>query len=345
MQPASTLQVASATQSVSMMQVTSTSQTTSVLQMSQTVQMVSTAGAALGSQGTFFWPAIGATSIGVPGSYYPSAEGRPLGGFLGFGAGVTSSLPPISPSAWTCPQINSSTFNQPSQASNVIRPLLAPNSSPLNPPPASPTPQHNAATPQPINAHPVVASCRVSFSSRAVGQGVQNSSLVTSTPASPSSASSPASSSPSTPSSASSRASSAMGMSPSHGLQSPVSIICPSNFQPLSPATSQTPAAPLLPSIRGLLQPATPATNQQSSQSQSTAVGAPHTSKVLMRSASSKKRTLSQASQSHSHPFWSMGASPITVGDSSDDSNGAAHTSKVKKKNKEIVSIYLLLIR
>ncbi len=68
MQPASTLQVASATQSVSMMQVTSTSQTTSVLQMSQTVQMVSTAGAALGSQGTFFWPAIGATSIGVPGS-------------------------------------------------------------------------------------------------------------------------------------------------------------------------------------------------------------------------------------------------------------------------------------
>jgi hypothetical protein len=38
-----------------------------------------------------------------------------------------------------------------------------------------------------------------------------------------------------------------------------------------------------------------------------------------------------------------MGASPITVGDSSDDSNGAAHTSKVN--NKEIVSFYLLLIR
>jgi len=331
MQPASTLQVTSASQSVSMMQVTSTSQTTSMLQMTQTVQMVSKVGVALGGQGTLFWPGLGATSIGVPGSYYPSAEGRPLGGFLGYGAGVMSSLPSISPSAWTCPQTNSPTFNRPSQASNVSRPLLAvtptqspvkvgaqparrsrqrltsspvaspqPNSSPVNPqvPPAQATPA----------ANPLVGSCRVSFGSRAVRPGLQNSSLVTSplgspmprysTPASPSSASSPASSSPSSPSSPSSRAQSVMGMSPSHGLYSPGSIADFSNSPLMTPATQSTPAAPLFSGLRGLLQPTTAATIQQSSQSQSTAAAAPQSSTVLMRSASSKHRTLSQASQS-----------------------------------------------
>ena len=159
---------------------------------------------------------------------------------------------------------------------------------------------------------------------------------------------------------------------PSHGLHSPGSIISPSNFQPLSPATQQTPAATLFPNLRGLLQPANAATTQQS---QSIAIAAPQRSMVLMRSASSKQRTLSQAwpaqsasvappqpsvgsmsiktanhpnlsqasqsSQSQSHPFGSTAANAITLDDSSDDDNGGASILKVN--NKEIVSLYLLL--
>ena len=118
----------------------------------------------------------------------------------------------------------------------------------------------------------------------------------------------PANSSRASPSSASSRSSSAMGMSPSHGLHSPGTIASGSNSPMMSPATQHTPAAPLFSSLRGLLQVATAAPTHQSSQSQSTAGAPPQSSMALVRSASSKNRTHSQASQSG--PFNSSSVAP-----------------------------------
>ncbi len=204
------------TQTTSTTQSTSTSQTASVVQTSPMVQVASTVQLTSGGQGSLFWPGLGATSFGMPRAYYPSAEGRPFGGFLGFGAGVTSSLPPISPSAWTCPQTNSPTFNRPSQAGNSGIPVLA-----VTP------------TQSPVKAGAQLArGSRQRLTSSPVASPRPNSSLRNSPPPSPPSrqlppvspapqpstpASTPPQHSPQNPVSMSSRAPSAAAMSPPHG--------------------------------------------------------------------------------------------------------------------------------
>ena len=289
------------------------SQQVSVMQPASTLQVASTTQLAIDAQISSFWLKSIGLGAGV-GSF-----SAPKWNWPGFGAGAASYRVPSYSSLGVVAGATSSgllTTTTSATGNSVTGTSL----------PTQVTPA----------AHPVVVSCRVSFGSRAVRPGLQNISLATSPPASPSRASSPASSSPSIPSSASSRASSVMGMSLSHGMHSPGSIISPSIFQPLSPSAQHTPVAPLIPTLRGLLQPATPATTQQS---QSTAVGAPQSSMALMRSASSKHRSLSQPSQSHQ--LCSTVANVITISDSSDDDNGGASIPKVN--NKEIVSFYLLL--
>ena len=390
-QPASTLQVASTTQSVSLMQPSSTLQGTSTAQLgidAQSSSWLQNSGLGAGvtsiSAPRCTWPGFG---VGSACYHVPSYSSLGSGvGTISFGVPSNNTLPGASSSGLStattstsiCPINIAPAYNRPSTrltlrvhpsppkaaatqlipiqmltspaplSSPVVQPRTGPRHvstpsptvSPTHSPAVSPAPHYSPVSPPlagprgnsvaPVQtwsnntvtgttlpsqitpaAHPVVGSCQVSFGSRAVRPGPHNNSLLNSTPASPSLPSSPGSSSPSSPSSASSPAPSPPAKAPPHGHTSTSSRMR-SAISHSSPSAQHTPSAPLIPSLGGLLQPATAGTTQQSSQSQSTGAAAPHSSIALMRSASSKQRNLSQASIS-------------------------------KVNNKEIVSFYLLI--
>ena len=238
-----------------------------------------------------------------------------------------------------------------SMSSSSVSP--APHYSPVSPPLAGPS--GNSVAPMRTWSNNTVTGTSPSAQNTPAAQNIIPAN---SSPESPSSASSRASSVMGTSHSHGANALMFRGLGP-FSQQSPASIASPisrasnrssvgaanpprgrtsTSSGPSSGATQHTPTAPLFLTLAGLtshssttsansllLQLATGAPTQLSSQSQSTAVAPPQSSTALMASASAKHRTLSQASLSQSHPFYSSSAAPPQrlIGLSTATSSGA----------------------